>query len=268
MKLNPIDLHWFDGNINHNHLGYSLKEDQLENISPFLQHCNSIIARSINKLLGKTGHVLGGPCRIEACLDEESIIQKLKYAVENCVKDNQCVRVEDSPYFSSYKFLATDEPLKFWYIDWRTFGKNGGYNNKKHHPKDYLHWTTFELTPIPPWQHLTKKQQQQQFKNLVANINKEFMIKRLKEKSSVMSFIKLKNTSPFAKPKKRKKSSAQPLCHTTDYNLKQKYKYKWKKFMNEYRQASILYRCGDYDIEFPQGSYRPPITTINYASHL
>ncbi len=125
MKLNPIDLHWFDGNINHNHLGYSLKEDQLENISPFLQHCNSIIARSINKLLGKTGHVLGGPCRIEACLDEESIIQKLKYAVENCVKDNQCVRVEDSPYFSSYKFLATDEPLKFWYIDWRTFGKNG-----------------------------------------------------------------------------------------------------------------------------------------------
>ncbi len=268
MELNPIQLHWFDGNINHNHLGFSLSKDQLENISPFLQHMNSLIARNINKLLDKTGRTFSDPCRIEACLDDDAIVQKLKYAVGNCVKDNQSITVEDSPYISSYKYLATGEPVKFWYIDWETFGKKGGHKNKKHHPKDYLKWTSFELTPIPPWQNLSKKQQQNQFKSMVKDINQEFMIERLKENSDVISFIKLKNTNPYCKPKIRKNSGPQPLCHATDDSLRQEYKTKWQTFMSKYREASYQYRAGDYTVEFPHGSYLPPITTIYTSSHL
>jgi len=46
------------------------------------------------------------------------------------------------------------------------------------------------------------------------------------------------------------------------------FKREWREFLREYRRASIDYRAGYFEREFPDGSYRPPLITPYTASCL
>jgi len=73
---------------------------------------------------------------------------------------------------------------------------------------------------------------------------------------------------PRDRPKNPKQSGRQPLCHTADIELKKTFKQNWKEVRQAHKKASMDYRIGDHEREFPQGSYRPPIKTIYNNSKL
>ena len=39
----------------------------------------------------------------------------------------------------------------------------------------------------------------------------------------------------------------------------------WRDFLREYYAASARYRCGEWDVEFPAGTFRPPLIEV-YAT--
>jgi hypothetical protein len=268
MEKYPVKIHWSDGNINHGHEGLAPNPDEPNNTSMFLQCSNSLIARFVNKQWDNQGPCFAAPSRSTPILDDDKAETRLFYSLLNPVKDNLVKKVIDSPFFSSYRHLAYGDPLKFWYIDWHAWWKAGGFQNKEHRVKDYLKWTQFELTPLPAWENLSVHQRQTRVRKKVSELEELYADQRKSENKTVIGVPALYKTDPRDRPKNPKDSGRQPLCLTSIPPLGRQFKIDWREFRTEHRKASIDYRNGFHEREFPEGSFRPPIMTIYTSSHL
>jgi hypothetical protein len=264
----PVDIAWWETNINHQHPGLIPQEGQLEHIAPFLQQANSLIARGINEIYGREGQVLNGPVRFTPCLDDVSAEDKLLYALTNPVKDGLIDGVRRSPFFSTFRAQAYGEPLRFWYIDWGAWWAKGGSRCKGNRPKDFLKWIELPITPLPHWADWPEHRIQSRIRNGVRNIEEETRRRLRSEERTVMGVPALYRVDPSDRPKEPKDSGPQPICHAADPQLRIEYRMHWREVLNEHRKASWDFRMGYFDREFPDGTYRPPLTTIYNSSHL
>ena len=261
MERHPIDLHYYESNINHPHSAYSADADRLENIPKFFQHSNALIARGINWTWEREGAVFTR-ARVTPCKSDNAAEKQLLYAITNPVKDGLVSRTKDSPFFSTFMHQSQGEALRFWWIDWGAFWKAGGPENKKHQPKDYLKWVAWETTPLPHLQGLTESQRQTRMRKLVREeeLNQEAL--RKAEKCTVIGVPALFKTDPRSRPKNPKTGTAQPLCHADDEATRKAFEAKWIEFLKAHRAASVDYRRGEWKRIFPAGSFRPPLIRI------
>ena len=171
--------------------------------------------------------------------------------------------VKQSPFFNTYRHLAYGDPLRFWYIDWHAWWLAGGFRNKRHRAKDYLKWTEFKLTPLPEWQNLTVSQRQTRVRVRVRELEEHYADLRKHKNRTVIGVRALFRVDPRDRPQNPKKSGKQPLCHASDPRLSHQFKREWYDFVHEHRRASIDYRKGYYEREFPEGSFRPVIKKVH-----
>jgi hypothetical protein len=268
LAKHPIQLHWFESSINHLHKGFSLLPDQLDNASRFFQHTNSLIARQINKLYQREGHLFAGRARHTPCVDDPAAEQKLFYGLSNTIKDGLIAKPTKSPFFSTYENLAYGKPLRYWFIDWAAYWAKGGDENKKQTPKDFIKWIKLNLTPLPEWKSMTLSQRQTRTRKQVQEIVEGVEEKRNKENKRTLSNKRLYEIDPFSKPEKPRNSGPQPLCHASNKAARDTYKEEWREFLDAYIEASADYFRGDYYRYFPPGSFKPPLITIYTASKL
>ena len=262
LKENPIDIHWFEQNISHQHPGFSADRDNIGNIPGFFRHTNSLIARGVNKTWEREGPVYTGRYRISACQSDPSAEKKLLYAVTNTVKDGLVSSTKQSPFFSTFNHLTRGDPLRFWWIDWAGYWKAGGSESKKHHPKEYLKWVDWELTPLPHLSDLSPHQRQTRIRKLVREEEQHQETLMRETNRTVIGVKALFETDPRDRPKTPRISGRQPLCHAEDIETQKAYEEKWCEFLKEHRKASFDFRNGNRDREFPEGSFRPPIIRI------
>ena len=121
----PVRLHLFESNSNHIHQLISAPGEDLENIVKFERNANSLIARGVNDILIRDGHLFAGRYRAEACVDDAAAEQKLFYGLTNVVKDGLVEKVSQSPFFSTFKHQAAGKELRYWYIDFAAFWAAG-----------------------------------------------------------------------------------------------------------------------------------------------
>ena len=264
----PVDLGWFEVNLHHEHAGSTPGDDaQRAAIPHLLRDAHSLIARELNRLLGRENHVYGERYRAEPCLDDASAEQQLVYAMANAVKDGQVARVADSPFFSTYRHLAFGEPLRFWYIDRTAWWRKGG-PRRGNRPKDHLKWVELSLAPLPGWRALTVHQRRTRFRKLVREAEEIAAKEREAEGCSVVGVPALRRVDPHDRPRNPKRTGRQPLCHAADPTARRAFAREWREFLKAYRAASIAFRSGDFTVEFPDGSFRPPLVTMYAASAL
>ena len=268
LQNHPIPLNWYEANVHHEHDGFTPGDDaERADVPHFFRDAHSLIAREINRLLGRENHVYGERYRVEPCLDDESAEQKLVYAMANAVKDGQVERVSESPFFSTFRHLAYGDPLKFWYTDRTAWWRKGG-PIRGNRSKDHTKWVTFELAPLPGWEKLTVHQRRTRFRHLIREAEKMAADERAIEGRPVAGVPALRRLDPRDRPHDPQKSGRQPLCHASDPAVRRRYRRDWREFRKAYRAASIAYRAGDLGVEFPDGSFRPPLVTMYSASAL
>ncbi len=289
LKANPVWLHACESNSNHLHEEVSADTEHLGNIAKFEQHANSLIARGMNKILEREGHLFSSRYRMEACVSDEPAEQKLFYALTNVVKDGLVEKVSQSPFFSTFKHQAHGEILEYWYIDWEGYWEAGGDRNKQLRPKDFLKWVTVETTPLPAWMDLSENQHRTRIRKGVREIEEEQAEKRRVDKRAVIGVSALFERDPRDRPKNPRKTEgqlaavavrneadpvrgvtqvrpsrraslrrSQPLCHASTPEESLSYREKWNNFRNEFIKASLDFRNGYWKREFPLGCYRPP----------
>ena len=259
LKAHPVRLHACESNSNHLHKGISADAEHLENIAKFEQHANSLIARGLNKILEREGHLLGARYRMEACVSDEPAEQKLFYALTNVVKDGLVEKVSQSPFFSTFKHQAYGESLEYWYIDWEGYWEAGGDRNKQLRPKNFLKWVTVETTPLPAWMDLSEHQRQTRVRKGVREIEEKEAAKRRADNRTVIGVSALFERDPRDRPGNPRKSGGQPLCHASTREDFLSYREKWNDFRNEFIKASWDFRNGYWEREFPPGCYHPPL---------
>ncbi len=264
-KKYPVKLYWIDFNINHKHTGrapLSDKPEHLDNLVRFDRLCNSLIARGINSLIGREGPLFSTRNRSEEAIDDMSLEQQLLYAVTNPVKDGLVDRVAHWNGFSSYQQLATGQVDRYHYIDWTAWHRAGGRRSKKS-PAAFTKWAEVKLTPIPAWERLPEHKRQALFRRRVRQLEQEYRAERELECRTVMGPRKLAKVDPRDRPKNQPKSNGrQPLCHSSTIDGAKEYKERLRAFLDQFYYASGMWLKGATDVEFPAGSYKPPLIQV------
>jgi hypothetical protein len=267
-KAHPVRLHWLECNLNHIHFGESETEEQLGNTARFYRAALSLVARQLNRVWEREGHLWSSRYRTEACADDGGAAQKLFYAMTNVVKDGLVEKVSGSPFFTTYGHLGRGEALRYWHIDHAGWWKAGGPRQKKHRLKDYLRWVELEVTLLPEWSQLPWHKVQALVRCSVREEEGRQDELRRAEGRLVMGVKALRAVDPRDRPREPKDAGRQPICHASDAEARREYEKRRREFEIEHRQASHDYLAGMWGREFPEGSYRPPLITIYTSSRL
>ena len=124
--------------------------------------------------------------------------------------------------------------------------------------KEIAHYTEslpVHLSPLPCWADLEADKRRQMAKAAVATAQKSALEAR--GGLSALGMKRVLKQDPLAPPKSSKKSR-RPLCHTSSKELWKEFRTVYRSFVAQFREASQLFREGDFTIEFPPYSYPPP----------
>ena len=263
-KKYPVKLYWLDFNINHKQDGMAPISDStehLENLVKFDQLFNSLVAREINRYLEREGPLFSTRNRADEALDDSSLEQQLLYAVTNPVKDGLVDRVSHWKGFSSYEQLATGKVETFTYLDRTAWHRAGGDKSGKSR-EAFTKTVTVELSPIPAWEHLPAHKRQALFRRRVREIEQSCRAEREREGRREMGPTKLAKVDHRDRPKTRKPRTRQPLCHASSVEAANEYRENWRSFLDRFWYASGMWLKGVRDVEFPAGSFRPPLLQL------
>jgi len=264
-KKYPVKLYWIDFNINHKQTGkapLSNSPEHLQNLVRFDQLFNSLVARGLNEHFGRDGALFSTRNRSEEAIDDMSLEQQLLYAVINPVKDGLVDRVAHWKGFSSYEQLATGRVERYSYIDRTAWHRAGGKRGKKS-LEAFTKWTEVKLSPIPSWEHLPEHKRQALFRRRVRQLEQGCRAEREREGRTVMGPKKLSRLDPRDRPKNPpKRRGRQPLCHSSTPDGALEYKESWQAFLDQYYYASGMWIEGVTEVEFPSGSFRPPLIRV------
>jgi hypothetical protein len=260
----PVDLFWLDFNINHRQVGRAPLSDSpehIQNLVRFDQLFNSLLARELNRHLGREGALFSTRNRSQECVDDPSLEQQLLYAVTNVVKDGLVDRVAHWKGVSSYRQLATGRKDRYWFINWTRWWGAGGPLSKRS-PEEFVEWVEVELSPLPSWAGMKPEARQAMFRRLVRQLEQDYRVEREREGRRVSGPRKLARVDPRSRPREQKPRTRQPHCHASTARGRRLYDQDWREFLKEYYSASARYRGGEWTVEFPAGSFRPPLIEV------
>lgn len=267
-RLAPINLHWVEANINHLQVGFSASADQLPNIPAFFRNLHSNIAGRLNKKWRREGHLFGATYRPTPCLDDRAAEQQLVYSVTNPVKDGLVEAVRESPFFTTFRYLARGEGLRFFRIDWAGYYAAGGPRKKSHCVKDYLEWEELRLAPLPGQEgwaaHRRQAWARAQVRAVEGAVREELRVSGRRAVGARALF----RLDPRERPVEPRVSGPQPLCHGSDPEERREHARRVRETRREHRKASVDYLAGMWEREFPEGTYRPPLIKPYQSSRL
>jgi len=262
LKRYPVRLHSFTTNINHLEIIFSLIRGKLNNASSFLQYFAGLAARKLNRLLGREGHFWSERARVEEIISDNKAEKFLGYGACNPVKDGLVEKAKEWEGFSTNNALLKGQKLVFEYEN-RTKWWKSGADHKPVDPKEYMEQVEVMLYPIPSWKMLSKSQRQKRFRQIIHN--HEAIARRDRRAEGieqVKGMARIHRESPFSKPKRPRKKTPQPLCHADTKADYLKYEEDYKETVKAHREASAAYRSGQFHVEFPKGTFRPPLVTV------
>ena len=260
----PVKIYWLDFNINHKHSGIApLSNDQkdLQNFINFERLFHSLLAREINRLLDREGPIFSSRDRIDEAIDDDAAAQQLFYAVTNPSKDGLIDRVKNWKGLSSYNQLATGRVDRFSYINRTAWHKAGGARSKKS-IHAFTEWTEVKLSPLPGWEDLPPKTRQENFRRQVREMETEFRKERELKGRRAMTRRAMEKVDHRDRPKKKAKYSRQPMYHASTIEAGKEFERGWREYLSEYYAAAGQFLSGNFNVEFPKGSIRPPIIQI------
>lgn len=267
LKKFPVKLYWIDFNINHKHVGRAPLSDDPEHIQNMLrfdQLLNSLLARELNRHYDRDGALFSTRNRSKQSMDDRSLEQQLLYAVTNVVKDGLVDRVAHWKGFSSYGQLATGNVDRYWYVNRAKWWAAGGPLGRKA-PEEFVEWVDVELTPLPSWEGMKPHQRQAHFRRLVRQLEQDYREGRERYGNRVAGPRKLARVDPRSRPRERKPRTPQPLCHASTASGRREFERGFREFLRAYHSASARYRSGEWEVEFPAGTFRPPLLDVNQS---
>jgi hypothetical protein len=260
----PVFIFWLEFNINHEQNGIaaiSSSQEHLNNLVNFKRTFHRLVACEINDYLQREGAVFSTPSRHVECIDDLSLEQQFFYAMTNPVKDGLVDRVAQWKGFSSYNALALGQIEAYTYFDRTAWHRAGGVKSKKS-IQAFAKTIRLNYSPLPQWESLTPSQRQAKIRRECRALEQRFREERKQTGRTVMSPGRLERTDHRDRPRTRPQRTKKPLCHASTVEGAKAYEESLREFLNAYKIASTLYRSGVLEVEFPSGSIRPPLLTV------
>ncbi len=247
----------------HYHLLLSPKEpDQLARFMHFVQ---TNIAKEAGDLHAWTGPFWARRYRHVPVSDEmEAQVSRLRYVLENSVKEDLVARPRDWPGVHSAKATLEGGPLEGVWYD-RTAFYEARCRGERVDLEDFAEPETVTLSPIPCWRGLADTEVKQLLSNLIKTIERENDARRTAEGRGVLGVKAIRRRSPHERQERLSRSPA-PRFHAATREGWRRLRDAYREFVAAFRGAAELLRLGATDVRFPAGSFPPGLSYIPHQA--
>ena len=235
----------------------------LPNRSAFMRDLNSCIARAVNRLTPEYpgGRFWDRRYSNEFIASDADIEKQFIYTVLQPVQDGLVERISDYPGYNSLHDAAWGIRRKFKVVRW------GAYNaakrrNRSVRIKDFTDEVYLEYARLPGYEHLSREEYA---KTIFAKVEAERLRIVAERRAQGLGFAgraRLLRKPRGCVPMKTKVSdinSFRPRVLSACDMSRAQCKAWYFDLYFRYKAASRRYRAGDLNVEFPPGTYKPPL---------
>ncbi len=244
------------------HLHLTLEVDDALQLSRFMCHFLSKLAREVGRLTGWREKIFGRRYQAIVVSSEEAAqIECLRYVLANGTKEGLVERPQDWPGVHAVRALLGEGVLKGIWID-RT--RQYVACRRRRQEPDPARFETEEiltLDPLPCWKHLSEKERRDRIALMVADIEAEATARREKTGIPVLGPEAILKQDPYSRPQRSKKSPA-PRFHAASREARRYLYWLYSEFVAQFRDAAEKLRAGDRNAPFPLGSFPPALPFV------
>ncbi len=249
-RLMGVEVFAFAFTSNHLHL---LARAPSGNLPQFMQYLLSNIARKIGRLVRWRGPFWERRYSAEPVLDEEALVERVGYILAQGVKEGLVRKCRDWPGLSCLRMLVHGSRRTFRWFAWSRRWKD----RKSAAAANLFHerWAeteTLELAVLPQWANTPPKRRARKVLEIVKAIEKK--AKAVHDRVLGRAYVLAQN--PLHQPAHVDRSP-RPYCHATRAADRLAYREYVRRCVVAFRVASIKWRGGDLNCEFPVNAVRP-----------
>ncbi|MCO4762600.1 MAG: transposase [Myxococcales bacterium] len=254
-EMTGVRIHAFQFMSNHYHLIITVRNTRQK--SKFMRLVNGNLSKKLNHLHGRRGTMWHRRFRaIGIAPDEETQVSRLRYVMAHGVKEDLVAKVGDWPGVSSLPWLLRGESI---FGVWTDFTARYNASRRKNYtPLAGEFDTVYELrmTVMPCWSKSSVECWRQKVRELATEIDETAARRRQESGASVMGLQKaLSAGGPSREITKRRRPA--PKVHAVCPVVRERLKAGLRAIADAYAEASARFRDGEWDVEFPEGTFRP-----------
>ena len=249
-RLMDVEIFAFSFQSNHLHL---LVRAPRGNLSKFMQFVMANVARKVGWLVRWRGTFWERRYSAEPVLDDEALVERLRYILSQGVKDGLVRRCRDWPGLSSLRMLVRGSRRTFCWFSWskRWASRTAQASTERFHPR-WAERETLELTTLPCWAHLPQKRRARRVLELVRSAEREAEGAH----EWFLGRARVLAQHPHHRPAQPERSP-RPYCHATAPSVRRAFMDHYRAYVVSFRSASARWRQGDLAVPFPPGSVKP-----------
>ena len=230
----------------------------------FMRDFNSAIARAVPRFQSEYagGRFWARRYSSEYLVGSPDVEDKFFYTVLQPVNDGLVDDIKDYPGYNCFEDAITGAERQYKVVKWKEFN-----DARRWDPSvsidEFTELCTLRYERLPGYEHLTQAEYGALMRKKLEERTKEVLLAR--NGKPCLGAARLKEVRPGTRPKKTKTSGPRDhrprvLSKNAERRATGKAWYFWIYF--EYKKASRRYRAGEPNVEFPEGTYKPPLFTV------
>ena len=245
----------------HHHM--LLSPEEPDQLARFMHYVQTNVAKEAGDLHDWEGPFWARRYRhIPVSDEDEAQIRRLRYILEQSVKENLVARPTDWPGIHCARALLEGELMQGIWYDRTAFGE-ARRRGERVALEDFAEQEVVTLSTLPCWQGLSPEEIRERIAYLLESIERQHAERRQAEGKGVLGAKAVCRRHPHSRPKKLKRSPA-PRFHAATKEARRALADAYRDFITAFREAAELLRLGRDDPDFPPGSFPP---SMPYVPH-
>lgn len=237
------------------------------NRAHFMRDFNSMVARAVprHQQLYPSGRLWGRRYSAEYLPGEEDIEEQFFYTVLQPVQDGLVDSIYKYRSYNCFEDAIMGRTRTFKVIHWKEYNDARRWNPAVS-IKDYTEMVPLTYERLPGYEHLSTKEYAQRMRAKLRARTKDILAQR--KGKECMGEERLRQRVPGSLPHRTKVSTRtthRPRILSKDDARRAAGKDWYFEIYFAFKEASALYRAGEREVGFPEGTYRPPMFTV--ANH-
>ena len=244
------------------HLHLLLRVDDAQQLSQFMCHFNSNLAREAGRLADWREKFWSRRFQAIWISDEpQAQLERLTYVLSHGVKEGLVERLRDWPGVSVFPALLDGAPLVgHWFNRSQEYGAR--QRGESFHRLEFAKEFTLQLVQLPCWEHLDPEQYRETIAVLVNAIEAQAAAKREAMNRPALGTAAIRAQRRHDRPATLKRSPA-PLFHAASRRVRLELYRAYGEFLGAYRAAAEKLRAGVRDVAFPAGCFPPALPWVS-----
>ncbi len=247
------------------HYHLLLSPEAPDELVRFMHFVQTNIAKEAGDLHGWTGSFWARRYRHVPVSDEtEAQVARLRYVLENSVKENLVARLRDWPGVHSASAMIEGRPMEGVWYD-RTALYEARCRGERVELEDFAEPESITLSPLPCWQGLPDEDVRELLAALIETIERENDARRRADGQGVLGVGAIRRRHPHERPEKLQRSPA-PRFHAATRQAWRLMRDAYREFAAAFRDAAEVLRLGAAQPRFPAGSFPPGMPYVPHQA--